>query len=324
LKATALTTLSPIIDGLSWFFRKIVTLSEGNKKLLGIVGSVTIGLFGMLKGIKLLLGPLTMVSNLTGNWITKLTLFNKLQKTIPIQQSITGIGTSAKVAGPNLLKGAAAIAIFSGAMFILGKGLQEIGKSLKVLKEGGWESIAMLGTITVGLSALSVGLGALFPYAVTGAVALGLISGAMFILGKSTQEVGKGLNIMSESFTSMNNINLISLMTIPPLMATIASSTALATTSMLSFAGSMAAVSAIKMISLPIELITKKLEQPIVRKESREVIDYNKLTNSVIEGIRGTVDDIVRGIVEKIEIKPTPVFVSNKKIGEIIFRATKL
>jgi hypothetical protein len=99
-----------------------------------------------------------------------------------------------KINPTKLLAGAAALAIAAGAMFILGKAMQEF-------KDIGLETYLGAGAALVGLSLALAGLSLLGPAVLIGAGALLVGSAAMFVLGKALQEVGKALPIIAEGIS---------------------------------------------------------------------------------------------------------------------------
>lgn len=125
------------------------------------------------------------------------------------QQGITGktpqimgkgsVGSQMSAAGSratSLLKGAAAMVLVAGSLFILGKALQEfkgIGKD-ELLAAGA----GLLG-LTVSLAALgaimSSGVGAVAILA--GAAAMVVIAGSIYVLGKALQEMASGFTMLS-------------------------------------------------------------------------------------------------------------------------------
>jgi hypothetical protein len=93
-----------------------------------------------------------------------------------------------KIKMTDVVKGAAALVLIAGAMFILGKALQEFqGIGFDTLKVAG---LALLG-LTLSLAAVGGIMSFAGPMILAGAGAMILISGAMFILGKALQEIAQ-------------------------------------------------------------------------------------------------------------------------------------
>lgn len=93
-----------------------------------------------------------------------------------------------KIKMSDVVKGAAALVLIAGAMFILGKALQEFqGIGLDTL---GIAGLALLG-LTLSLAAVGAIMNFAGPWILAGAGAMILIAGAMYILGKALQEIAK-------------------------------------------------------------------------------------------------------------------------------------
>lgn len=110
-----------------------------------------------------------------------------------------------KIKMSDVLKGAAALVLIAGAMFILGKALQEF--------QGiGWETLAVAGVALLGLTLALAGVGAIMSSGIgavailAGAAAMIVIAGALYILGKALQEVSIGfqsLNMIQPILTGL-------------------------------------------------------------------------------------------------------------------------
>jgi len=93
-----------------------------------------------------------------------------------------------KIKMNDVLKGAAALVIIAGAMYVLGKALKEFqGIGLDTL---GIAGLALLG-LTLSLAAVGAIMNFAGPWILAGAGAMILIAGAMYILGKALQEIAK-------------------------------------------------------------------------------------------------------------------------------------
>ena len=93
-----------------------------------------------------------------------------------------------KIKMTDVVKGAAALVLIAGAMFILGKALQEFqGIGFDTLKVAG---VALLG-LTLSLAAVGGIMSFAGPMILAGAGAMILIAGSMFILGKALQEIAQ-------------------------------------------------------------------------------------------------------------------------------------
>lgn len=83
----------------------------------------------------------------------------------------------------NMVKGAAAVLILSGALFVFGKALQELDK---VTNKGETIAMAAAGLITLGLTAQILSNGS--AQMILGAAAVVVLSGALYVLGSAMQQ----------------------------------------------------------------------------------------------------------------------------------------
>lgn len=109
------------------------------------------------------------------------------------QKDVTGGLTKVfeKMNPAKLLAGAAALAVAAGAMWVLGKAMQEF----KNLGEGTLEAA---GLSLLGLTVALAGLSFLSGPVLVGAAALLVGAAAIFVLGKALQEIGSALPILAE------------------------------------------------------------------------------------------------------------------------------
>ena len=105
-------------------------------------------------------------------------------------KSVGGIGKAISSINPTkLIAGAAALLIAAGAVFVLGKGLQQF-------KDVGINDV---GVMAAGITVLAVALAALGgfgPIILAGAAALLVAAGAVWVLGKGLQEVAIGFSAL--------------------------------------------------------------------------------------------------------------------------------
>lgn len=93
-----------------------------------------------------------------------------------------------KIKMNDVLKGAAALVIIAGAMYVLGKALQEFqGIGLDTL---GIAGLALLG-LTLSLVAVGLLMNVAGPYILLGAASMLVIAASMYVLGKALQEIQK-------------------------------------------------------------------------------------------------------------------------------------
>lgn len=165
--------------------------------------SILMVLFG-LQALKGLVGGIGFLG-------TKMVWLGKITSWLGITSKAAGPGINASkaamtgfgVSGMGLIKGAAAIAILAGSLFIFGKALQEfkgIGLNEMTVAAGGMLILAgglyALGTMVStpqGAAALLIG-----------AAAMVIMSGALWIFGKALQEVAKSLPIFATGLSQLS------------------------------------------------------------------------------------------------------------------------
>lgn len=111
-----------------------------------------------------------------------------------------------KIKISSVLKGAAAMVLVAGAVYILGKAVQEF-------KGVGIDQMAMVGLGIIGLAAavMLVGLGG--PMMIVGAIAMLIVAAAVLVLGHALQAIGTGFEMMGAGIS-----------TLMPTLATVSSS----------------------------------------------------------------------------------------------------
>ena len=93
-----------------------------------------------------------------------------------------------------VLKGAAAMLIVAGAVFVFGKAVQEFMKvSWNAVGMAVVSMLALVGSIALLGAIMSSGVGAVA--IIAGAAAMLIVAGAMFVLGKAIQEIAKGAGV---------------------------------------------------------------------------------------------------------------------------------
>jgi hypothetical protein len=101
-----------------------------------------------------------------------------------------------KIKMNDVLKGAAAMVIVAGAMFILGKALQEF-------KDIGMETLGIAGTALLGLTVAVAALGFVGKFAILGAAALLIVATSVLVLGNALQAIGTGFEMLSSGITNL-------------------------------------------------------------------------------------------------------------------------
>lgn len=111
-----------------------------------------------------------------------------------LSRSFTGLSKNMG----NILKGAAAMALMAGALFIFGKALQELAKVEDI-----WKMLGVAGAALLGFTLILAAVGAIMMSGVgavailAGAGAFVIMSGALFILGKALQQIAPPMESFS-------------------------------------------------------------------------------------------------------------------------------
>jgi hypothetical protein len=118
-----------------------------------------------------------------------------------IQGLLTGIAKGIGAFGnASVLKGAAAMIVLGGAVFVMGKALKEF-ESLE------WETIGKGMAAIAGFGVIALLLGAAVKPIALGAAALGLLGGALWIVGEAMQAVGQGFKDMTEGIERLAQLD---------------------------------------------------------------------------------------------------------------------
>ena len=99
----------------------------------------------------------------------------------------------------SLIKGAVAMLIMAGALFVMGKALQQFSGL-------NWGTIAMAGVSLVGLGLIMAGFGYLSAFIYAGALALAASSIALMLFGVAINVVAMGFNLFVQGLTSLASI----------------------------------------------------------------------------------------------------------------------
>jgi hypothetical protein len=117
-------------------------------------------------------------------------------KDVPIGKQGGLMDSISKIKMNDVLKGAAALIIVAGAMFILGKALQEF-------KDIGMETLGIAGAALLGLTVAVAALGFVGKFAILGAAALLIVATSVLVLGKALQTIGTGFEMLSSGITNL-------------------------------------------------------------------------------------------------------------------------
>ena len=101
-----------------------------------------------------------------------------------------------KIDMTKVLKGAAAMVIVAGAVFILGKAVQEF-------KDVGIEQMGMVGLGILGLAAAVMAVGFGGPLMIVGAAAMLIVAASVLVLGYALQAIGTGFTMMGDGIGNL-------------------------------------------------------------------------------------------------------------------------
>jgi hypothetical protein len=123
-----------------------------------------------------------------------------------IQGLLTGIARGVMAFGnPKVLLGAAAMTLLGGAVFVMGKALQQF-------EDLEWETIGKGMAAVAGFGAIGALLGVVAAPLALGSAALGLLGGALWVIGKAMSAIGDGFEAMTsglERLAALDGSNLL-------------------------------------------------------------------------------------------------------------------
>jgi hypothetical protein len=175
----------------------------------GIQGLLTgiakgIGSFGNAKVLK---GAATMVVLAGALYITGKALqgFNEVEwgsvaKGGLALLGLAGIAMLLGKSSASMLIGSAALVILAGALWITGDAMQKF-QGLD------WETIGKGLLAVAGLGVIGAIAGTAAPLIIAGAVALGLMGGALWVIGEAMQAVGKGFSDMTDGLERIGKMD---------------------------------------------------------------------------------------------------------------------
>lgn len=100
----------------------------------------------------------------------------------------------------SVLKGAAALLVVSGAIYVA-------AKAFEVFTKVSWEDLAKAGVAILGLTAAVAGIGTIAPLLITGSVALGAMSAAFLVFAGAVNLLSKGLPALSDFLTQVSTLD---------------------------------------------------------------------------------------------------------------------
>jgi hypothetical protein len=300
------TLFSPLIEGITW-------LADHSLVVYGILGLWLLRSKGLADNFKGIVGSVKNIGTGIGNKILGKGAGGGVEAaatTTATSGGTSGFTNAIQQINPTkLLAGAAALTIAAGAMFILGKAMQEF-------KGIGLETYLGAGAALVGLSLALAGLSLLGPGIVVGAGALLIGASAILVLGKALQEVGKALPMLTEGIATIFPMLISLAQAIMPLL--------LLGPALLGIAGGLAAMGISGILALPSIIALTALGAVAPALTSLGIGG-----GGTEEGIQGTAStesnaamvaaiNEVRDAVNKLYSKEGIVSIDGKKIGTLL------
>lgn len=112
---------------------------------------------------------------------------------------LAGGGLFSKINPASLIKGAFAMLIMAGALFVMGKALQQFSGL-------NWGTIAMAGASLIGLGLIMAGFGYLSAFIYAGSLALAAASIALMLFGAAVGMVGIGLGVFVNGLSTLGAV----------------------------------------------------------------------------------------------------------------------
>jgi len=315
IKAIALTVLEPIAIGLSkiidWLSQINIWSSKGVTAAtvgFGLIGLAVLGLglklhlLGM-KVIKSFLSMSASVKGFTASLLGSGVAMDKLNISAQRTGMRGGIGGSVfgKFRTTDMIKGAAALAILAGSLFITAKALKEF-------KDVNWDSMKKAGIAIVGLTAAVAALGAIMMSGV-GTIAILAGAAAFAAIGVSLLMTGKGIQMIS----SFQPANIQALSLLPGTLLAIG-------VAALSAATGLTAYNLAAMASIPLLVTTSKLlgsKKVAMRGGGQgEIVNYDKMK----ESFKSALSEVDLKVKWDGKIESTPIIVSDREVGKIIHK----
>jgi hypothetical protein len=166
---------------------------------------------------------------------------SKTKGGVPMGAGLGGINPMA------LLKGAVAMLVIAGALFVFGKALQEFAGVE-------WSQVGMavvgLFSLVGAVTLLGLAMTKASPFILTGAGVMLIVAGSLFILGKSIQAIGTGFEMLSSGISTLVP-TILSVGTVIGGLITYIAPIGLMSVALFGLASSLAAVSTAGLLALP-------------------------------------------------------------------------
>lgn len=174
----------------------------------GLMGKIGQGMkgFGDMAG-SLMKGAVGLVAISGALWIASKALkgfgeleWETLAKGIGTLGALAAIGIVAGKATGSMIKGAIGLGLLTGVLWLASKALEAF--------EGiGWDTVAK-GLLTLaGVGVIGAIAGTAAPLIIAGAVALGLMGGALWVIGEAMQAIGAGLSDMTTGLERLGDLS---------------------------------------------------------------------------------------------------------------------
>lgn len=192
--------LGKLADGIKQFITKV---SEGIKALLQNIakGIESFGKTSVLKGAAALLvvsGALFVAAKAFKQFAD--VTWGGVAKGIVAITALVGVTKLLDKSSTSMIKGAFALGVLGGALFVAAKGFE-------VFTKISWEDLAKAGVAIVGLTAAVVGLGMIVPLITAGTIALGIMSVGLVAFAGAVTLLGAGLSTLNSFFEQISTLN---------------------------------------------------------------------------------------------------------------------
>lgn len=211
----------------------------------------------------------------------------------------SGIGGIMKSINPTaMLKGAAAIGILAGSLFIFGKALQQF-------TDVGFEELGIAVAGLVSLTAAAIALGAAGKFVLIGSAAIAVLAGSIWVLGKGLQEMATGVEMMSSLGVVISDL--------------ISRTTGITrlTASLFGLAGGLSAVGTAGMISLP-GLIAVQAATSVVERLTGGGDGDDVGENSMIQENHNELISEIRGLRKDLQSGKVAVYIDRDKVSKSV------
>lgn len=200
--------------------------------LAGLGKGIGKGVEGLLKGIAegiksfgnsdVLKGAATMTILATALWITGKAVqefveveWEDMAKAGVALLGLAGVAKLMSAGSTEMIKGAAAIAVLGGALWVAGKGFEVFG-------EMDWSAIGKGFVALLGLGAVAAVLGLALPFIIPGAIAIAALGAALIPFGIAFNLAGPAMESFAKAMTSLSELDGSNLLKVGPALLAIA------------------------------------------------------------------------------------------------------